>query len=153
MKFRPLDDRVVIRRIEGEDQTKAHIIIPDTVKERPQEGEVVTFGPGARDESGKLVPLDLAGDRVLVGKWSGTEVKLEGEASLLRAFDDNRALIERVAGDAYAWRRQNYHRVRHRISRDGNVGLHRRDVHARRRGSAPNLIGNQCSRPTKEAAR
>jgi chaperonin GroES len=74
MKFRPLHDRVVIRRIEGEDKTKGGIIIPDTAKEKPQEGEVIAVGPGARDESGKLVPLDLeAGDRVLFGKWSGTE--------------------------------------------------------------------------------
>ena len=80
MKFRPLHDRVVIRRIEGEEKTKGGIIIPDTAKEKPQEGEVIAVGPGARDESGKLVPLDLkAGDRVLFGKWSGTEVKIDGE--------------------------------------------------------------------------
>ena len=80
MKFRPLHDRVVIRRIEGEEKTKGGIIIPDTAKEKPQEGEVIAAGPGARDESGKLVPLDLkAGDRVLIGKWTGTEVKIDGE--------------------------------------------------------------------------
>ncbi len=86
MKFRPLHDRVVIRRIEGEEKTKGGIIIPDTAKEKPQEGEVIAVGPGARDESGKLVPLDLkAGDRVLFGKWSGTEVKLDGDhLALLR---------------------------------------------------------------------
>ena len=84
MKFRPLHDRVVIRRIEGDDKTKGGIIIPDTVKEKPQEGEVIAVGPGARDESGKLVPLDLnAGDRVLFGKWSGTEVKIDGEDLLI----------------------------------------------------------------------
>ena len=80
MKFRPLHDRVVIRRIEGEEKTKGGIIIPDTVKEKPQEGEVVAVGPGARDESGALTPIDLkAGDRVLFGKWSGSEVKIDGE--------------------------------------------------------------------------
>jgi chaperonin GroES len=84
MKFRPLHDRVVVRRIEGEDKTKGGIIIPDTVKEKPQEGEVIAVGPGARNESGKLVPLDLkAGDRVLFGKWSGTEVKIDGEDLLI----------------------------------------------------------------------
>ena len=84
MKFRPLHDRIVIRRIEGEDKTKGGIIIPDTVKEKPQEGEVIAVGPGARDESGKLVPLELkAGDRVLFGKWSGTEVKIDGEDLLI----------------------------------------------------------------------
>ncbi len=78
MKFRPLHDRVVIRRIEGEEKTKGGMIIPDTAKEEPQEDEVIAVGPGGRDESGKLVPLDVkAGDRVLFGKWSGTEVKNE----------------------------------------------------------------------------
>ena len=76
MKFRPLHDRVVVRRIEAEEKTKGGIIIPDTAKEKPQEGEIVAVGPGARDESGKLVPLDVKkGDRVLFGKWSGTEVR------------------------------------------------------------------------------
>ena len=80
MKFRPLQDRVLIRRIEEEEKTKGGIIIPDTAKEKPQEGEVVGVGPGARDEAGKLVPLDLkVGDRVLFGKWSGTEIKIDGE--------------------------------------------------------------------------
>src|SRR5680860_1368417 len=80
MKFRPLHDRVVIRRLEGEEKSKGGIIIPDTAKEKPQEGEVVAVGPGGRDESGKLIPIDLkAGDRVLFGKWSGTEVKIDGE--------------------------------------------------------------------------
>ena len=76
MKFRPLHDRVVVRRIEGEEKTKGGIIIPDTAKEKPQEGEIVAVGPGARDESGKVVALDVkAGDRILFGKWSGTEVQ------------------------------------------------------------------------------
>ena len=84
MKFRPLHDRVVIRRIEGEEKTKGGIIIPDTAQEKPQEGEVVAVGPGARDEAGKLIPIDLkAGDRVLFGKWSGTEVKIDGEELLI----------------------------------------------------------------------
>ena len=84
MKFRPLHDRVVVRRIEGEEKTKGGIIIPDTAKEKPQEGEVIAVGPGARDESGKLVPLDLkAGDRILFGKYSGTEIKLDGEDLLI----------------------------------------------------------------------
>src|ERR1700730_5153825 len=95
MKFRPLHDRVVIRRIEGEDKTKGGIIIPDTVKEKPQEGEVVAIGPGARDDSGKLVPLDLkAGDRVLFGKWSGTEVKIDGQDLLIMKESDIMGVIE-----------------------------------------------------------
>ena len=89
MKFRPLHDRVVIRRIEEEEKTKGGIIIPDTAKEKPQEGEVIAAGPGARDESGKLVPLDVkAGDRVLFGKWSGTEVKIDGEDLLIMKESD-----------------------------------------------------------------
>ncbi len=84
MKFRPLRDRVVVRRIEGEDKTKGGIIIPDTAKEKPQEGEVIAVGPGGRDEAGKLIPIDLkTGDRVLFGKWSGTEVKIDGEELLI----------------------------------------------------------------------
>src|SRR5437879_1775268 len=95
MKFRPLHDRVVLRRLEGEDKTKGGIIIPDTVKEKPQEGEVVAIGPGARDESGKLVPLDLkAGDRVLFGKWSGTEVKIDGQDLLIMKESDIMGVIE-----------------------------------------------------------
>jgi chaperonin GroES len=89
MKFRPLHDRVVVKRIEGEEKTKGGIIIPDTAKEKPQEGEVVAVGPGARDESGKLVPLDLkSGDRVLFGKWSGTEVKIDGVDLLIMKESD-----------------------------------------------------------------
>src|SRR5580658_7084174 len=95
MKFRPLHDRVVIRRIEGDDKTKGGIIIPDTVKEKPQEGEVIAVGPGARDESGKLIPLDLkVGDRVLFGKWSGTEVKIDGEELLIMKESDVMGVIE-----------------------------------------------------------
>ncbi len=95
MKFRPLHDRVVIRRIEGEEKTKGGIIIPDTAKEKPQEGEVIAVGPGARDESGKLVPLDVkAGDRVLFGKWSGTEVKIDGEDLLIMKESDILGVLE-----------------------------------------------------------
>ncbi|RVE77203.1 co-chaperone GroES, partial [Sinorhizobium meliloti] len=82
--FRPLHDRVVVRRVESEEKTKGGIIIPDTAKEKPQEGEIVAVGSGARDESGKVVPLDVkAGDRILFGKWSGTEVKINGEDLLI----------------------------------------------------------------------
>jgi chaperonin GroES len=98
MKFRPLHDRVVIRRIEGEEKTKGGIIIPDTAKEKPQEGEVIAVGPGARDENGKLVPLDLkAGDRVLFGKWSGSEVKIDGEDLLIMKESDVMGIIEGAA--------------------------------------------------------
>jgi chaperonin GroES len=89
MKFRPLHDRVVVKRIDGEDKTKGGIIIPDTAKEKPQEGQVVAVGPGARDESGKLLPLDVkSGDRILFGKWSGTEVKIDGEDLLIMKESD-----------------------------------------------------------------
>jgi chaperonin GroES len=95
MKFRPLHDRVVVRRIEGEEKTKAGIIIPDTAKEKPQEGEVVAVGPGARDEAGKLIPIDLkAGDRVLFGKWSGTEVKIDGEELIIMKEADVMGVLE-----------------------------------------------------------
>ena len=95
MNFRPLHDRIVLRRIEGEEKTKGGIIIPDTAKEKPQEGEVIAVGPGARDESGKLVPLDVkAGDRVLFGKWSGTEVKVDGEDPLIMKESDIMGVIE-----------------------------------------------------------
>ena len=93
-KFRPLHDRVVVRRLESEEKTKGGIIIPDTAKEKPQEGEVIAVGSGARDESGKLVPLDVkAGDRVLFGKWSGTEVKLDGEDLLIMKESDIMGII------------------------------------------------------------
>ncbi|MGT2477929.1 co-chaperone GroES [Methylobacterium oryzae CBMB20] len=89
MKFRPLHDRVVLRRIESEEKTKGGIIIPDTAKEKPQEGEVVAVGPGARDEQGRVNPLDVkAGDRVLFGKWSGTEVKIDGQDLLIMKESD-----------------------------------------------------------------
>ena len=95
MKFRPLHDRVVVRRLEGEEKTKGGIIIPDTVKEKPQEGEVVAIGPGARDESGKLVPLDLkVGDVVLFGKWSGSEIKIDGKELLIMKESDVMGVIE-----------------------------------------------------------
>jgi chaperonin GroES len=94
-KFRPLHDRVVVRRVEAEEKTAGGIIIPDTAKEKPQEGEVVAVGPGARDEAGKLVPLDVkAGDRVLFGKWSGTEIKLNGEELLIMKESDIMGVIE-----------------------------------------------------------
>ena len=89
MKFRPLHDRVVVRRLDGEEKTKGGIIIPDTAKEKPQEGEVIAVGAGARDEAGKRVPLDVkAGDRVLFGKWSGTEVKIDGEDLIIMKESD-----------------------------------------------------------------
>ena len=92
--FRPLHDRVVVRRVESEAKTKGGIIIPDTAKEKPQEGEIVAVGSGARDESGKVVPLDVkAGDRVLFGKWSGTEVKLDGEDLLIMKEADIMGII------------------------------------------------------------
>ncbi|TIP32318.1 MAG: co-chaperone GroES, partial [Mesorhizobium sp.] len=88
-KFRPLHDRVVVRRVESESKTAGGIIIPDTAKEKPQEGEIIAVGSGARDENGKLVPLDVkAGDRILFGKWSGTEVKLNGEDLLIMKESD-----------------------------------------------------------------
>jgi chaperonin GroES len=93
-KFRPLHDRVVLRRVEAEEQSKGGIIIPDTAKEKPQEGEVVAVGPGGRDENGKLIPINLkAGDRVLFGKWSGTEVKLDGEELLIMKESDIMGVI------------------------------------------------------------
>ncbi|AQS62538.1 co-chaperone GroES [Agrobacterium genomosp. 3] len=92
--FRPLHDRVVVRRVESEAKTKGGIIIPDTAKEKPQEGEIVAVGSGARDESGKVVALDVkAGDRVLFGKWSGTEVKLNGEDLLIMKEADIMGII------------------------------------------------------------
>ena len=95
MKFRPLHDRVVVRRIEEESKTKGGIIIPDTAKEKPQEGEVVAVGPGARDESGKLIPIDLkAGDLVLFGKWSGSEVKIDGKDLLIMKESDIMGVLE-----------------------------------------------------------
>jgi chaperonin GroES len=98
MKFRPLHDRVLVRRVEGEEKTKGGIIIPDTAKEKPMEGEVVAVGAGARNERGELVPLDVkAGDRILFGKWSGTEVKMDGEELLIMKESDIMGIIEGVA--------------------------------------------------------
>jgi chaperonin GroES len=98
MKFRPLHDRVVVRRIEAEEKTAGGIIIPDTAKEKPQEGEVVAVGPGARDESGKVAALDVkAGDRVLFGKWSGTEVRIDGQDLLIMKESDIMGVIEQSA--------------------------------------------------------
>ncbi len=89
MAFRPLGDRVLVKRVEEESKTKGGIIIPDTAKEKPQEGEVVAVGPGARDDNGKLQPLDVkAGDRILFGKWSGTEVKIDGEDLIIMKESD-----------------------------------------------------------------
>ena len=89
MAFRPLGDRVLVRRVEEEQKTKGGIIIPDTAKEKPQEGQVIAVGPGARDDSGKIHALDLkAGDRILFGKWSGSEIKLEGEDLLIMKESD-----------------------------------------------------------------
>ena len=97
-KFRPLHDRVVVRRIDAEEKTKGGIIIPDTAKEKPQEGEVITVGPGGRDESGKLIPIDVKpGNRVLFGKWSGTEVKLDGEELLIMTEADVMGVIAPAA--------------------------------------------------------
>jgi len=97
MKFRPLHERVVVRRVDAEEKTKGGIIIPDTAKEKPQEGEIVAAGPGARDESGKLVPLDVrAGDRILFGKWSGTEVKIDGEDLIIMKESDVMGIVEGV---------------------------------------------------------
>ena len=94
MQFRPLHDRVVVRRLNAEEKSAGGIIIPDTAKEKPQEGEIVAVGSGARDEAGKLVPLDVkAGDRVLFGKWSGTEVKLNGEDLLIMKESDIMGII------------------------------------------------------------
>jgi chaperonin GroES len=94
MKFRPLHDRVVVRRLDQEEKTKGGIIIPDTAKEKPQEGEIIAAGPGGRDENGKLTPLDVkVGDKVLFGKWSGTEVKIDGEELLIMKESDIMGVI------------------------------------------------------------
>jgi chaperonin GroES len=98
MKFRPLHDRVVVRRVEEDERTRGGIIIPDTAKEKPQQGEIVAVGPGALDEKGKVQPLDVKpGDRVLFGKWSGTEVKLDGEELLIMKESDILGVLEGVA--------------------------------------------------------
>ncbi len=95
MNFRPLHDRVVVKRVAEEEKTKGGIIIPDTAKEKPMEGEIVAVGPGARDEKGTLVPLDVkAGDRILFGKWSGTEIKLDGVEYLIMKESDIMGILE-----------------------------------------------------------
>jgi chaperonin GroES len=95
MNFKPLHDRVLVRRVEQEEKTKGGIIIPDTAKEKPQEGEIIAAGPGARKDDGNLVPLDVkAGDRVLFGKWSGTEVKIDGEDLLIMKESDLLGIIQ-----------------------------------------------------------
>ena len=108
MTFRPLHDRVVIRRIAGEEKTRGGIFIPDTAREKPQEGEVVAVGPGARDKVGKLVPSDLrSGDRVLFGKWSGTEIKLDGQEFLIMQESDVMGVLEGQAASRKAARSSN----------------------------------------------
>ena len=103
MAFRPLGDRVLVRRVEEEEKTKGGIIIPDTAKEKPQEGEVIAVGPGARDDSGKIQPLDVSvGDRILFGKWSGTEVKLDGEDLLIMKESDILGVLDAAAKTAKA---------------------------------------------------
>jgi chaperonin GroES len=98
MSFRPLHDRVLVRRVKEEEKTKGGIIIPDTVKEKPQEGKVIAVGPGALDDAGKRVPLDVkAGDRILFGKWSGTEVTLEGEELIIMKESDILGIVEKPA--------------------------------------------------------
>jgi chaperonin GroES len=96
MRFRPLHDRVVVRRIDAEEKSAGGIIIPDTAKEKPGQGEVIAVGPGARDETGRIVPLDVkAGDTVLFGKWSGTEVKIDGEELLIMKESDILGILEK----------------------------------------------------------
>jgi chaperonin GroES len=95
MNFRPLHDRVLVRRIEADEKTAGGIIIPDTAKEKPSQGEVIAVGPGGRDEAGKLIPIDIkAGDTVLFGKWSGTEVKIDGEDLLIMKESDILGIVE-----------------------------------------------------------
>jgi chaperonin GroES len=103
MKFRPLHDRVVVRRITADEKTKGGIIIPDTAQEKPQEGEVTAVGPGGRDENGKLIPIDVkTGDHVLFGKWSGTEIKLDGEELLIMKESDILGVIDQKAASKKA---------------------------------------------------
>jgi chaperonin GroES len=103
MNFRPLGDRVVVKRIDEESKTKGGIIIPDTAKEKPQEGEVIAVGPGARDEDGEYIKMDVkAGDRILFGKWSGTEVRLEGEDLLIMKESDILGVVEGKTSSAKA---------------------------------------------------
>jgi chaperonin GroES len=101
MKFRPLHDRVLVRRVDAEERSRGGVIIPDTAKEKPMQGEVIAVGPGARDENGKLQPLDVkAGDRILFGKWSGTEAKIDGEELLIMKESDIMGVLEGAPGGA-----------------------------------------------------
>jgi chaperonin GroES len=101
IKFRPLHDRVLVRRVDSEEKTAGGIIIPDTAKEKPSEGEIIAAGPGARDEAGKLVPLDVkTGDRILFGKWSGTEVKVNGEDLLIMKESDVMGIVDKTVEKA-----------------------------------------------------
>jgi chaperonin GroES len=103
MKFRPLHDRIVVKRIDAEQKTAGGIIIPDTAKEKPQQGEVIAVGPGARNEAGQVVPLDVqVGDTVLFGKWSGTEVKIDGEDLLIMKESDIMGVLEQTAAQKKA---------------------------------------------------
>src|SRR4051794_15272462 len=103
MKFRPLHDRIVVKRIDAEGKTAGGVIIPDTAKEKPQQGEVIAVGPGARNEQGQLVPLDVrVGDTVLFGKWSGTEVKIDGEDLLIMKESDIMGVLEQTAAQKKA---------------------------------------------------
>jgi len=103
MKFRPLHDRVVVKRIEAEEKSTGGIIIPDTVKEKPSQGEVVAVGPGGRDEAGKLIPVDLkVGDRILFGKWSGTEVKIDGTEYLIMKESDVMGVVDKTEAERKA---------------------------------------------------
>ncbi|AYG63456.1 co-chaperone GroES [Rhizobium jaguaris] len=103
MTFRPLHDRILVHRVESEEKTKGGIIIPDTAKEKPQEGEIVAVGPGARNEAGQIQPLDVkTGDRILFGKWSGTEIKISGEDLLIMKESDVLGIIETQAADKRA---------------------------------------------------
>src|SRR6187401_2082657 len=102
-KFRPLHDRVVVRRIEADEKTKGGIIIPDTVKEKPSQGEIIAVGPGGRDENGKLIPIDLTvGERVLFGKWSGTEVTLDGKELLIMKESDIMGVLKETVANKKA---------------------------------------------------
>ena len=109
MKFRPLHDRVVVKRIDAEEKTTGGIIIPDTAKEKPSQGEVIAVGPGGRDEAGKLIPIDIkVGERVLFGKWSGTEVKIDGQDLLIMKESDIMGVLDEQVATARRPRNQNF---------------------------------------------